>query len=313
MSEREGRAAAASAADAADAADASAADAAGPPPTSQTQPIEVMLFDLDDTLMAHSQAVDSAIAAAQTAAGGAFADDDATDVQRRWRELEEWHYTRYLTGELTYLGQRVWRARDLLAPYGIVVDDEQALEWFERYLVGYRDNWRLFDEVLPALDALRGIEVHGQAFDGPEMQGQGIDGLRFGIITNGDLAFQTDKLHRIDLWNRLDLTPVRADGSIDDPTRRGRLIASAELGITKPDPGIFHAAAAAFGVAPAQCAYLGDRVRTDAIGAHDAGMLGIWLDRGRDRNPVTDHAEGSLPDGVPSIRSLHELPALLTR
>lgn len=282
---------------------ASTTDAAGPPPTSQTQPIEVMLFDLDDTLMAHSQAVDSAIAAAQTAAGGAFADDDATDVQRRWRELEEWHYTRYLTGELTYLGQRVWRARDLLAPYDIVVDDEQALEWFERYLVGYRDNWRLFDDVLPALDVLHGSELRGQT----------IDGLRFGIITNGDLAFQTDKLHRIDLWNRLDLTPVRADGSVDDPARRGRLIASAELGITKPDPGIFHAAAAAFGVAPAQCAYLGDRVRTDAIGAHDAGMLGIWLDRGRDRNLVTDHAEGALPDGVPSIRSLRELPALLAR
>jgi hypothetical protein len=42
-------------------------------------------------------------------------------------------------------------------------------------------------------------------------------------------------------------------------------------------------------------------------------MLGIWLDRGRDRNPVTDHAEGALPDGVPSIRSLRELPALLAR
>jgi putative hydrolase of the HAD superfamily len=300
------------------------------PSPSQAQPIEVMLFDLDDTLMAHTQAVDDAIAVAQTAAGGDFADDDPTVVQRRWSELEEWHYTRYLTGELTYLGQRVWRARDVLAPYGIVVDDEQALEWFERYLVGYRDNWRLFDDVLPALDALRTLDVL-PALDTLRAPGtlsasdalpsrnvstthrQGFDGLRFGIITNGDLAFQTDKLHRIDLWNRLDLTPVRADGSIDDSTRRGRLIASGELGITKPDPGIFHVAAAAFGVAPAQCAYLGDRAHTDAVGAHAAGMLGIWLDRGRDRNQVTDLAEGALPDGVPSIRSLHELPALLAR
>lgn len=255
--------------------------------------ITVVLFDLDDTLMAHTRAVDEAIALAQSTAGGAFAADDTLSVQRRWAALEEEHYTRYLTGELTYLGQRVARARDLLAPYGIEVSDDEALDWFDRYLVGYRDAWRLFDDVLPALDALHG--------------------LRVGIITNGDLAFQTDKLQRIELWDRLDLTAVRADGSIDDPARRGRVIASGELGVTKPDPRIFHAAARAFDVAPAQCAYVGDRVRTDAVGAHDAGMLGIWLDRGRDRNPMTDHAEGDAPAGVPSIPSLLALPALLAR
>ena len=254
-------------------------------------PIEVVLFDLDDTLMAHTRAVDEAIALAQATAGGAFAADDSSTVKRRWAQLEEVHYTRYLTGELTYLGQRVARARDLFAPYGITVSDDEALAWFERYLVGYRDAWRLFDDVLPALDVLPPV--------------------RIGIITNGDLAFQTDKLRRIDLWDRLDLTAVRVDGSIDEPARRGRVIASGELGITKPDPRIFHAAARAFEVAPAQCAYVGDRVRTDAVGAHDAGMLGVWLDRGRDRNPITDHAEGDAPAGVPSIRSLIDLPALL--
>ncbi len=260
---------------------------------SEAARVEVVLFDLDDTLMAHTRAVDEAIARAQTAAGGAFAADDPVAVQRRWAELEEVHYTRYLTGELTYLGQRIWRARDLLAPYGIEVDDDEALAWFERYLVGYRDAWRLFDDVLPALDGLDQLDA------------------RYGIITNGNLAFQTDKLQRIALWDRLDLTPVRADGSIDDPARRGRVIASGELGVTKPNPRIFHAAAQAFGVEPIRCAYVGDRVRTDAVGAYDAGLLGIWLDRGRDRNPVTDHAEGDLPAGVPSIPSLLALPVLL--
>ena len=256
-------------------------------------PIEVVLFDLDDPLMAHTRAVDEAIALAQTTAGGAFAADDPTAVQRRWAKLEERHYTRYLTGELTYLGQRVARARDLLAAYGIELTEAEALAWFDRYLVGYRDAWRLFDDVLPTLAALPPV--------------------RIGIITNGDLAFQTDKLQRIELWDRLDLTAVRADGSIDEPVRQGRVIASGELGVTKPDSAIFNAAACAFEVAPEQCAYVGDRVRTDAVGAHDAGMLGIWLNRGRDRNPMTDHAEGDAPAGVPSIHSLLELPTLLAR
>lgn len=257
--------------------------------------IRALLFDLDDTLMAHTGAVDEAIAVAQRAAGGAFAADDPAAVQRRWAELEELHYTRYLTGELTYLGQRVARARDVLAPYGIDLSDEEALAWFDAYLVGYRDAWRLFDDVLPALAALRAAH--------PD--------LLLGIITNGDLAFQTDKLHRIALWDELALTPVRADGSVDEPQRAGRLIASGELGVTKPDARIFHAAAAALGVESGACAYVGDRVRTDAVGAHAAGMLGIWLDRGDARNPVTDGAEGEPPAGVARIRTLTELPALL--
>ena len=260
-------------------------------------PIRAVLFDLDDTLMAHTRAVDAAIARAQAAAGGAFAADDTATVQRRWAELEEHHYTRYLTGELTYLGQRIWRARDLLAPYGIALSDDAALAWFDDYLVGYRDAWRLFDDVLPALAGLRAT----------------LPGVLLGVITNGDLAFQTDKLHRIALWDELDLTPVRADGSLDDPHRRGRLLASGELGVTKPDPRIFHAAAAALGVKSGACAYVGDRVRTDAVGAHAAGMLGIWLDRGDARNPVTDDAEGEPPAAVARIRSLSELPALLAR
>lgn len=246
--------------------------------------IRVVLFDLDDTLMAHTRAVDLAIERAQEAAGGAFAADDPTAVRARWRELEELHYARYLSGELDYIGQRIHRARDLHAPYGIDLDDEAALHWFAEYLHGYRDNWTLFDDVLPALDALE----------------TALEGVRFGIITNGDLAFQTDKLERIALWERLGLH-----------SGQGRLIASGALGVTKPDPAIFAAAAAAFDVPASACAYLGDRVRTDAIGAHEAGMLGIWLDRGAARNETTAEAHVTLPAGVPSIRSLTELPALL--
>ncbi len=253
--------------------------------------IRAVLFDLDDTLMAHTHAVDEAIARAQAEAGGMFAADDTVAVQRRWAELEEHHYTRYLTGELTYLGQRVCRARDLLAPYGIVVSDDEALEWFEAYLVGYREAWRLFEDVLPALSALR----------------RALPGVSFGVITNGDLAFQTDKLHRIGLWNELELTAVRADGSIDEPHRGGRLVASGELSITKPDPRIFHAAATALGVEPAHCVYVGDRLHTDAVGAQEAGMFGIWLDR-----PGADDRRGTARDAVPppSIVRLSSLTTL---
>jgi putative hydrolase of the HAD superfamily len=293
-------------------------------------PIEVVLFDLDDTLMAHTRAVDLAIERAQRTAGelassgvagndaagfAEFAAADASAVQQRWRHLEELHYARYLSGELDYLGQRIWRARDLLLPYGVRLDDEAALRWFAEYLHGYRDNWTLFDDVLPTLDALE----------------RAAPGVRFSIITNGDLAFQTDKLHRIGLWDRLDLTPVRADGSVDKPERRGRLMASGELGVTKPDPAIFEAAARAFGVSAASCLYVGDRLATDAIGATAAGMRGVWLAR-PDRNLTSAAADAlvgvaldtgahveaaapravAVPPGVARITALAELAPLLT-
>ncbi|UYN85015.1 MAG: HAD family hydrolase [Microcella sp.] len=264
-----------------------------------------MLFDLDDTLMAHTAAVETAIDRARVRSGDAgpwhavaFAAADPEAVRQRWHELEDEHYHRYLAGELDYLGQRVARARDLYAEHGVTLDETAALAWFDDYLHGYREAWALFDDVLPALDAIE----------------QAVAGIRFGIITNGDLAFQTDKLHRIGLWNRLDLTPVRADGSIDDPTRGGLVIASGEIGVTKPDTRIFAVAAASLDLPLESCAYVGDRVRTDAVGAHEVGMLGIWLDRGAARNAVTDAAEGAaaeLPAGVPRITSLLDLPALL--
>lgn len=273
------------------------------------QAIEVVLFDLDDTLMAHTRSVDLAISRAQAIAGqlaetgvagtdapglAAFARADAEEVRARWRHLEEHHYSRYLTGELDYLGQRIWRARDLLLPYGVELDEEAALRWFAEYLHGYRDNWSLFDDVLPALDAVESA----------------LPGVRFGIITNGDLTFQTDKLHRIALWDRIDLTPVRADGTVEDAVRRGRVIASGELGVTKPDSAIFEAAALAFDVSAASCLYVGDRLATDALGATAAGMRGVWLDR-HDRNDTTAEAHVDLPGNVPRISSLAELPALL--
>lgn len=270
-----------------------------------TTSVQALLFDLDDTLMAHTAAVEAAIDRARARAGdagpwhaAAFAAADPASVRLRWHELEHEHYHRYLAGELDYLGQRVARARDLYADHGVALDESAALAWFDDYLLGYRDAWALFDDVMPALDAVE----------------RAMPGIRFGIITNGDLAFQTDKLHRVGLWDRLDLTPVRRDGRVDEPHRRGRVIASGEIGTTKPRPEIFAAAAKAFEVSPAAVAYVGDRVRTDAVGARDAGMLGLWLDRGAARNAVTDGAEGTaveLPADVPRLTSLLELPAYL--
>lgn len=64
-----------------------------------------------------------------------------------------------------------------------------------------------------------------------------------------------------------------------------------------------------FGVVPADAAYVGDRLRTDAIGAAKAGLTGGWLNRGS--TATAAQLEEARDAGVRVIRSLAELPSVL--
>ncbi len=241
--------------------------------------IRVALFDLDDTLFAHREAVDRGITAHRAALGGAIADADGEAERARWHELEEVHYHRYLSGELDFLGQRRARARSFVAPFGMVLaTDSEAEAWYDSYVLHYENSWMLHDDTMPCLDAL---------IAGP-------DPLRIGLITNGDLLAQTVKLRATGLLSRIE-----------------HVIASGSVGVTKPDAAIFVHACDVFGVTPTEAAYIGDRLSTDALGASAAGLLGVWLDRpgGATEEQLADARAA----GVPVIRSLDAVPELLGR
>ena len=57
------------------------------------------------------------------------------------------------------------------------------------------------------------------------------------------------------------------------------------------------------------CTYIGDRLETDAIGAAQAGMRGVWLCR--DRDASAEEEVGAAGANVDILHSLSELPALL--
>ena len=239
--------------------------------------VGVALFDLDDTLFAHRRAVELGLTAHRDAIGGAIAAADHATESARWHALEEHHYHRYLSGEIDFLQQRRERARDFVAPYGVELPaDADADAWFDTYLVEYENSWTLHDDALSCLDAL-------EAGDPP---------IRIGVITNGDLAFQTAKMAATGLRERIEHT-----------------ITSGEIGVAKPDAAIFAHACDVFGVEPGAAAYIGDRLHTDALGASGAGLLGIWLDRAGHGSP--EQLAEARAAGVRVIRSLAELPALL--
>ena len=77
---------------------------------------------------------------------------------------------------------------------------------------------------------------------------------------------------------------------------------SSQLGRRKPAPEIYRAVLDSLGVAAERALFVGDRVREDYEGPRALGMRAILF---------TGHAEGPPPDGVPTIKSLTELPGLL--
>jgi putative hydrolase of the HAD superfamily len=241
-------------------------------------PPKVVLFDLDDTLFAHRAAVANGIKAHVARLGAPYGVLDAATTVAFWHDLEESHYHAYLAGRLDFEGQRRARARDFAARHGIALDDDAASVWFATYFERYVENWALHDDTLPCLDELE----------------QRIPGVRFGLITNGDLAYQTRKV-----------TAVGLDARIDG------IVASGEVGVVKPDAAIFVHACEEFGVEPADAAYVGDRLRTDAIGAARAGLTGIWLNRTAVVPDPPDAADARAA-AVVEIRSLTDLPAVLT-
>ena len=240
----------------------------------ETPALSVVPFDLDDTLFAHRAAVTTAIGSYRAALGDSSAGEDEHAAARRWHQLEEKHYHRYLTGELSYAEQRRERARGFAEEYGLLLEDHEADAWFDAYFREYVKAWMLHGDALGCLNTLAAA------------------GVRLGIITNGDLAFQTSKIER------LGLEPLFE-----------HVITSGELGYAKPDARIFDEACRRFGVEPSQAAYVGDRLRTDAIGAAGAGLIGVWLDR-HGSATITEIMAARV-SGVPIIRTLEELSAAI--
>ncbi len=79
------------------------------------------------------------------------------------------------------------------------------------------------------------------------------------------------------------------------------ILGSADLGMAKPDEGIFHEASRLLGVAPERILHVGDTFVDDYQGGESAGVQAVLIDR---RTAVD-------PAAARVIRSLAELPGLV--
>lgn len=68
-------------------------------------------------------------------------------------------------------------------------------------------------------------------------------------------------------------------------------LSAREFGVSKPDPRIFQAAAAAVQVAPHEVLHVGDDPLMDVVGAVSAGMQSVWVNRAGNAwdHPIQPH------------------------
>jgi len=184
--------------------------------------VDAIAFDLDDTLTDWWTGIGRAAAAVR-----------APEILDRVRE------TTWVRRDGVVVDRHHWRVLHEPAEFMTEALVEPFLEALDP---------PLFDDAIPALEALRGR-------------------LKLALLTNN--PYGSDVLDRHGLH-----VDVFDSVVIADPTVR------------KPNPRAFAPLIDALGLAPSKIAYVGDSVRADVEGALGAGLRPIWLNRWHDAWPL---------------------------
>jgi FMN phosphatase YigB (HAD superfamily) len=196
------------------------------------------------------------------------------DETEAWGDWADWLNVPHLT-LFAALGGVIARGGDHREVFDLVRPGiDLAAEARSRRLAGRRPMVSLDDLYPDAVDCLRELSAAG---------------YRLGIA--GNQPAETEEVLR----------------SLDVPLD---LVASSERwGVAKPDGAFFDRIVAELRLAPAQIAYVGDRVDNDIEPAVEAGMVAIFIRRGP--WALLQAGRDSPRAAVATIDSLAELPAVL--
>lgn len=233
------------------------------------QPLEAVLFDLDDTLHDDTYAYTSA---AEAVAREISAEHgiDALALKAAYVAESEGFWIRLtpdqLQTKLAGLRERMWDAA--LREIGIE-DGALAARSARRYV----DLRRSFLTIFPgAIDLLRALRARG---------------IKVGMLTNGFAETHREKIAELQLADEFDAIFI-AD----------------EVGMIKPDPLLFAHACNKLGCAPARTAMVGDRYERDIRGALDAGLYTIWMNVHRAVLPPGAPPPDATVDDVAGVRAV---------
>ena len=202
--------------------------------------ITAVLFDIDDTLFDRNLAQAKVLEVIVKSCPEAFASRDVAEISTAFFESDRLTVAAFDSG-VPSQGLRDRRSRLFLRLLGLP-------EFFADKISA------IYVRELPAVNA----PVAGAV----ELVEKLSKEYRLGTVSNGLADLQDRKLENIGLRGFFEC-----------------VVLSEEVGLRKPDPGIFLQAAVALDVKAEQCVYVGDTYTTDIVGAKNAGMQACWFNR----------------------------------
>ncbi len=194
----------------------------------EPKPPAAVLFDLDGTLFDRERAVRDLFAAQHAA------------FQSELGGVTRHAYVARLL-ELDAHGHADKRQVFAVLVRELGLDAELGQRLLEHFRSSYTNFGSTFADALPTLRELRAR------------------GLELGLVTNGLVRVQEDKIRRLGL----------------EPFFKAVLISERE-GVRKPERQIFERALGRLGVAAEQAWHVGDHPVADVAGAHAAGLTAVW-------------------------------------
>ncbi|MEO5743717.1 MAG: HAD family hydrolase [Terracoccus sp.] len=227
--------------------------------------IRALLLDVDDTIVDTRAAM---VTAGSLALGALWPDrhaDHAAMAVHYYEDPERW-FPRYASGEVQFDDMRVGRIQEVARAFGVAVPAGALARYVRAYDPAFRGAQRLFEDVPDLLDLAR------------------VMGLPVALITNSAAAPTTLKLEALDLLDAFDA-----------------VVTTDTLGFGKPDPRMYLEACRRVDTLAAACVCVGDSLAWDVLGARDAGLRAVWLDR----------AGVGTDEDVTRVASLDELTSAL--
>jgi putative hydrolase of the HAD superfamily len=205
--------------------------------------VDIVFFDIDDTL--YDQAKPFAYAVRRTCGDIPGATDD--DLYEASRKHSGPIFAAFSAHRVPTVEEYALRMQRTLADFGVSIDFAMASEAQRVYSEESGVAMSLSPSMASCLDVCRARARLG-----------------VGVISNGRVALQDEKLDILGIWRWVD---------------RDAVFVSQAAGFAKPDPELFRFACSHMGVSPERCVYVGDACDTDVVGACAAGMPCAWLNR----------------------------------
>lgn len=224
--------------------------------------IKLVLFDIDNTLVNHTGAQNSAISWINRKF---FKEISDNDFKEKWLKYSALNWRLYEKTKLSFREQQEKRVQDVWSEYNLSLDRSKAREVFELYYEKYKKAWSLLPNREKLLKQIK---------------------CNKGVLSNGNRTQQLQKLKQL---------------GIKYFFKEEYIFISEDIGFAKPNMKIFEHVEKKTNLDPKEILYIGDKLHIDILPAKQRGWNTIWFDYSNFRLDKKDNHSSLFNDVIATI------------